>query len=113
VFSISYRFLKPIKFTLSALFVLSFLFLFVTLTLFLYPKIAYCCDAGFAWDANNEPDLAGYKIYYKNGVSGFPYNGTGAVEGSSPIQIPIASLSDPKNPVYTLHGLSDTGTFFL
>ena len=111
MFLFNHRFLKPIKSTLSSLFVLSFPFLFATLTLFLCPKIAYCYDSGFAWDANTEPDLAGYKIYYKNGVSGAPYNGIGAVEGNSPILIPVTSLSDPKNPVYTIHGLSDTETF--
>jgi hypothetical protein len=69
-------------------------------------------DQSFAWDANTEPDLAGYYIYYKNDTSGAPYNGTGAVEGNSPIQIPLTSLNDPSNPVYTLHDLSDTRTVY-
>lgn len=75
-------------------------------------SLAYGFDLSFAWDANTESDLAGYYIYYKNGSSGSPYDGTGADEDNSPIQIPIASLSDPDNPEYTIHGLSGTGTFY-
>ena len=80
--------------------------------MFISADIAHCFDRSFAWDANTEPDMAGYNIYYKNGVSGAPYDGTGADEGNSPIQIPLASLIDPENPEYTLHGLRDFGTFY-
>ena len=41
-----------------------------------------------AWATNSEPDLAGYRVYYRMGQSGPPYDGTAAVEGnSSPVQI--------------------------
>jgi hypothetical protein len=89
-----------------------FLNLFVLFTLLLFPNIAHCFDRSFAWDANTEPDLAGYRIYYKNGDFVASYNGTGAIEGNSPIEIPLANLNDPENPEYTLHGLSDAGTFY-
>ncbi len=89
-----------------------FLNLFVLFTLLLSPNIVYCFDRNFAWDKNTEPDLAGYYIYYKNGSSGAPYNGTGAYEGDSPIKIPLASLNDPENPEYTIHDLSGAGTFY-
>ena len=39
------------------------------------------------WDANAEPDLAGYRIYYRKGSTGPPYDGKGANEGDSPISI--------------------------
>jgi hypothetical protein len=70
--------------------------------------IAQCFDRSFAWDANTEPDIAGYRVYYKYGTSGPPYDGTGAIEGNSPIQVPLSSLNDPANPEFTIHDLSDT-----
>lgn len=112
LFLLNHNFFKPIKFNLSFLFSISFLFYFVFFALLVSPNIVQGFDSGFAWDANTEPDLAGYYIYYKTDVSGAPYNGTGADEGNSPIQIPITSLSDPANPVFTIHGLSDTETYF-
>ncbi len=39
------------------------------------------------WDPNTESDLAGYKIYYKADSSAMPLNGTGATEGSAPIDV--------------------------
>ena len=75
-------------------------------------NIAHCVDLSFAWDKNTESDLAGYYIYYKTSSSGAPYDGTGADEGNSPIKIPLSNLSDPENPEYTIHGLSDTEASF-
>jgi hypothetical protein len=75
-------------------------------------NIAHCVDLSFAWDKNTEGDLAGYYIYYKTRSSGAPYDGTGADEGDSPIKIPQTNLSDPENPKYTIHGLSDTEAYF-
>jgi chitinase len=78
------------------------------------PKpLAYAADITLAWAANTESDLAGYYIYYKNGSSGAPYNGTGVHEGNSPIRIPLEDFSDPSNPEFTLHGLSDTQTTYI
>ena len=78
------------------------------------PKpLAYAADITLAWTANAEPDIAGYYIYYKSGSSGAPYNGTGLLEGASPIKIPLTEFSDPANPQFSLHGLSDTQTTYL
>jgi type II secretory pathway predicted ATPase ExeA len=57
------------------------------------------------WDANTEPDLAGYKVYYKIGSSGEPYDGTGATEGNSPVDIGNVTT-------YKLHGLAEDVTYF-
>lgn len=40
-----------------------------------------------SWDPNTESTLAGYKVYYKADTSAMPFNGTGAVEGASPIDV--------------------------
>ncbi len=90
----------------------TFIFIISALTLFSPPSI-YAADVTLAWSANTEPDLDGYYIYYKTGSSGAPYNGTGAAEGNSPIQVPLANLIDPANPEYTIHDLSDTETTYL
>ena len=66
---------------------------------------SYALDVTLQWDANTEPDLDGYKVYYKTGSSGPPYNGTGATEGDSPIDIGNVTT-------YSLHGLTDGVTYF-
>lgn len=40
-----------------------------------------------SWDANTEPTLAGYKVYYKSDSSALPFDGIGAVEGASPVNV--------------------------
>ena len=39
------------------------------------------------WNENAEDDLAGYRVYYKADSSTPPFNGTGAAEGKSPINV--------------------------
>jgi chitinase len=92
----------------------AFISIICGLSLFFPPSIyaAYTTDVTLAWGSNSEPDLGGYFIYYKTGSSGAPYNGTGAVEGNSPIQVPIGDLDNPAYPEYTIHGLSDTETTY-
>jgi PKD repeat protein len=70
-------------------------------------------DVTLAWDANSEADLAGYKIYYKTGTSGPPYDGVGASEGDSPISIEVEEFKKPNSPQYTIHGLSDSDAVYL
>ncbi len=77
------------------------------------PKsLAYSANVTLAWTANTESNLSGYYIYYKSGTSGAPYNGTGVVEGDSPIKVPLAEFADPANPEYTMHGLNDAEISF-
>jgi len=89
-------------------------FTFIIISLILFSQtLIYAADVTLAWSSNNEPDLAGYYIYYKTGTSGDPYNGTGVDEGDSPIKIPLEVFADPTHPEYTLHGLSDTLATYL
>ena len=66
---------------------------------------AYALDITLQWDANSEADLAGYKIYYKTETSGPSYDGTGAFEGNSPIDV-------GNTTEITLHGLDEDVTYF-
>ena len=66
---------------------------------------AYALDVTLQWDANTEADLAGYKVYYKTETSGPSYNGTGAVEGSSPVDV-------GNRTEITLHGLNEDVIYF-
>ena len=63
---------------------------------------AYAVTVTLAWNANTQTDLAGYKLYYRKGLPGPPYDGSGAAEGDSPILIPLASLADSNSPDYTV-----------
>ena len=38
-----------------------------------------------SWDANTEPNIGGYKVYYKTDSNSVPFDGIGAVEGVSPV----------------------------
>ena len=89
-------------------------FTIIATAIIIGPKsLAFSADVTLAWTANSEPSIAGYYIYYKNGTSGAPYNGTGVDEGNSPIKIPLSDFADSSNPEFTMHGLSDTQTTYL
>jgi len=72
----------------------------------LFVSSAWSADVTLQWDANTEPDLAGYMVYYDID-SGVPYDGLTSLQGSSPIIVPVESLSDANNPEFTLNGLDD------
>ncbi len=55
--------------------------------LFCFVTPCHAMDITLAWDANTEPNLAGYKVYYDTDGSGAPYSGAGAAEGDSPIDV--------------------------
>jgi len=64
----------------------------------------YGRDVSFTWTANPE-QVDGYRLYYKTGSSGAPYNGTNATEGPSPVATGNVTT-------FTLYGLSDTETYY-
>lgn len=48
---------------------------------------SFAGEVTLRWDANTEPDLAGYKLYYKIDGPGEPYDGTISDQGPSPIDV--------------------------
>ena len=80
--------------------------LLISIGIAFIPGLANALDLTLAWDANTEPNLAGYKIYYKIGEASEPYDGAGAVQGPSPID--VGNVLE-----FTLTGLSDDlGTIY-
>lgn len=58
------------------------------MVIMLFAGQAFGIDITFQWDANTESDLVGYRLYYKISTTGGPaYNGSGATEGASPIDV--------------------------
>ncbi|MCP4370717.1 MAG: hypothetical protein GY797_21780 [Deltaproteobacteria bacterium] len=86
--------------------------------IFCFQSSSYADDITLRWASNTEPDLAGYKIYYKNGYSGTPYDGVDIDQGSSPIFLTIDDPDDPyyvdpDNPEFLLTGLDENEDYFL
>ena len=73
--------------------------------LFCFVTPCHAMDITLAWDANTEPNLAGYKVYYCSDGSGEPYGGIGATEGDSPID--VGNVTE-----FILHGLLDGEVHF-
>ncbi len=82
-----------------------FFCLFLIAFLVGFARYGYARNATFAWLHSLGPNIAGYKIYYKYGSSGGPYNGSGATEGDSPVYVGYTTS-------YTLHGLADGATYY-
>jgi hypothetical protein len=78
----------------------------------------FAADVTLQWDANTDSDLAGYYVYYRAGSSGggnlANYNGTGAYEGNSPIEMPLAldENADTNIVEFTVHDLADGQTYY-
>lgn len=77
----------------------------IVLFILLFSNLTWAGSVTLEWDANTEPDLDGYKIYYKIGSSGEPYDGMGATEGSSPIDVGNVT-------VFTLNTLTDGSIYY-
>jgi hypothetical protein len=79
---------------------------------FCFVTMGYTKDATLMWSKNTESDLDGYKVYYKSGSSGSPYNGMGAKEGDSPLTISLQEMYNPEQPEYTIHDLDDNEDYY-
>jgi fibronectin type III domain protein len=87
------------------------LFFFIP-TFFCFIGSVYAVDVTLAWSPNTEADVEGYKLYYKIGANGPPYNGVGATEGDAPIIIWTDELYNPTQPEFTIHGLNENETYY-
>jgi len=59
----------------------------------------FAAEVTLDWEAIEQMDVAGYKIRYNSRYCCEPYDGTGIVEGNSPIDIQVGSPGfDPANP---------------
>lgn len=67
-----------------------------------------------AWSPNAEPNITGYKLYYAT-HTGAPYDGIGAEQGPSPIDMPLSTLPVDADGSYTftLSGLTPCTTIYL
>jgi len=66
------------------------------------------------WDPNDPAEqVTEYRLYYKTGTSGPPYNGVGLDQGDSPITIRVDDLVDENNPEFNLTGLNTGVTYRL
>jgi hypothetical protein len=69
------------------------------------------------WDQNTEPEVVGYKIYYRTDTPTFPFNGTSLSEGASPIAVdgsantslPIDLPDDGNVYYFTTTAVTDAG----
>ena len=75
MFTLKHRFAEPSKALLSSLFSPTFLLLFVVSIVSLAPtNVAHALDLSFAWDVNTEPDLAGYRLFYREEGQNYDYD---------------------------------------
>jgi hypothetical protein len=77
---------------------------------FCFTATCFAMTVTLQWNANTEPNRAGYKIYYDID-SGPPYDGNEAVEGDSPINVEIADVEESGKARFTVTGLNDDAVY--
>jgi hypothetical protein len=85
---------------------------FLLLLFLLAVDPAGAVDITLQWDTNVEPDLQGYKVYYKTGSSGPPYTGSDAQQGSSPIRVTASAVCSGTVCRFTLSHLNEAQTYY-
>lgn len=83
---------------------ISFISILATLLLCLASP-SFALDITLSWDASPSDSAAGYKVYYNKGDDTLPLEGTGAIEGDSPIDV-------GDNLSAKLSGLDDSAVYY-
>jgi hypothetical protein len=71
---------------------------------------ANAAQVTLGWDENPEPDLAGYRIYYRACASGMSIGDKSAL---TRINIPVNQLSNANQPTYCVTNLADNTRYLL
>lgn len=67
---------------------------------------ALAADATLSWDITDAGDaIDGWKLYYDRDQPGPPYEGVGADQGPSPIDVPVSAVANPSSPSFQVTGL--------
>lgn len=69
------------------------------------PRVAFPASVVLNWDPSPDADLAGYKVYYQANSSVLPFVGTGATEGSAPINA-------GNTTTFTVDGLNPGSSYY-
>lgn len=70
-----------------------------------FPGTGLASSVLLDWDPSTDADLAGYKVYYQANSQNLPFAGTGATEGSAPIDV-------GKVTTFTVDGLDPNANFY-
>ncbi|UFS69120.1 Ig-like domain-containing protein [Geomonas sp. RF6] len=75
------------------------------LTFCFFPSASFAASVVLDWDPSTDADLAGYKVYYQANSSALPFGGSGADEGSAPLDVKNVTSTtisglDPSNSYY-------------
>ena len=77
--------------------------------------IVWGMDVTLQWDATSQSDVTKAKVFYKQGLPGEPWDGTGAAGGDSPILMDLTTQdenADPNIIEFTVNGLPNVDTSF-
>ena len=72
----------------------------------------FCQDITLSWDPSPTSEVTGYNVYYKQGNSDLPFDGTGATEGTSPVDVgdtlttTLTNLNDDVNYFFSVTAYS-------
>lgn len=81
------------------------LFSVAALAFLCFSAASHASDVSLQWDPNTEPDIGGYKIYYKADNADLPFTGVGAQNGDSPVDT-------GKVTTFSINGLEDDHIYY-